>query len=386
MVTLYFVFFLFLIYLLLILVFTAGWLKISWSRGSVVQWSGGLVVPRTKITLIIPFRNEEFSIIPCLEDIIQQDYPHHLMEVYLADDQSDDNSATLVSGFISAHPGFNLNYLKVESDPGKANKKLAIEQAIARSSGELIIMTDADTRFSKDRIRLIAGNYENTRAKMILAPVEFSPGKSLFSRMQSLEFIGLMGVTAGSCGAGYPIMCNGANLAFEKSAFVQVNGFSDNRGFSSGDDLFLLLKFRKKFGRKSVLFAKSKDAMVSTAPQKTFRDFLRQRLRWVSKSKGYKDTWILFVAIITYMANLSLAGLLVYGIFNVHVLWIALILLCLKMIIEFPLILMSCRFHGKTSLLLFYPWVQVVNIFYVSLVGLLGNFVPYSWKGRKLRS
>jgi len=379
MMELYFVVVPFLIYLMLIASFTIGWMMIP------KQDQPGSI-PVTRLTLIIPFRNEESTILSCLEDIIQQDYPAHLMEVYLADDHSDDNSPPLVLDFIANHPGFSLHYLKVDGNTGRANKKLAIEQVMMRSSGELIIMTDADTRFSKSRIRIIEDYYEKTHAKMILGPVEFIHEKTFFSRIQSLEFTGLMGATAGSCGTGYPIMCNGANLAFGRTAFNAVDGFSDNKGFSSGDDLFLLLRIRKKFGRKSVVYVKSKDAVVSTNPQNTLHDFLQQRVRWVSKSKGYKDGWILFVALITYLANLSLAGLLIYGIFDHPVFWFTLILFCLKMVIEFPLVYMTCRFYGKLPLLRYYPFVQVMNIFYVVFVGFIGNFLSYEWKGRRLRT
>ena len=39
---------------------------------------------------------------------------------------------------------------------------------------------------------------------------------------------------------------------------------------------------------------------------------------------------------------------------------------------------------GKTKLWYLYPVTQVMNLVYVSLVGILGNVLSYEWKGRKI--
>jgi hypothetical protein len=40
-------------------------------------------------------------------------------------------------------------------------------------------------------------------------------------------------------------LCNGANLAYKKTVFTELNGFQGNENIASGDDIFLFEKFYK---------------------------------------------------------------------------------------------------------------------------------------------
>ena len=52
-------------------------------------------------------------------------------------------------------------------------------------------------------------------------------------------------------------MCNGANIAYTKKIFEEVNGFKGNEHIASGDDEFLMHKIFEKYPDK-VLFLKKK--------------------------------------------------------------------------------------------------------------------------------
>ncbi|HQY12771.1 MAG TPA: glycosyltransferase, partial [Ferruginibacter sp.] len=51
--------------------------------------------PQTKITVIIPARNEESNIAACLDSVCNQSYPKDLYEVLVVDDHSTDNTAAI---------------------------------------------------------------------------------------------------------------------------------------------------------------------------------------------------------------------------------------------------------------------------------------------------
>ena len=42
-------------------------------------------------------------------------------------------------------------------------------------------------------------------------------------------------------------MCNGANLAYERKAFFEVNGFTGIDHIASGDDMLLMQKIAQRF-------------------------------------------------------------------------------------------------------------------------------------------
>jgi len=57
----------------------------------------------------------------------------------------------------------------------------------------------------------------------------------------------LQGITAAAVGAGSHAMCNGANLAYLKSAFYEVGQFKGIDHIASGDDMLLMHKMKNNF-------------------------------------------------------------------------------------------------------------------------------------------
>jgi cellulose synthase/poly-beta-1,6-N-acetylglucosamine synthase-like glycosyltransferase len=183
--------------------------------------------PKTKLSVIIPARNEEKNIATCLESLAVQDYPKDLLEIIVADDHSTDETAGIVSRY--ANSGIKFLELKKEStdSPQSAGgKKAAISAAIKKSSGTLIITTDADCVFPEHWLSTLVSFYETFNPVFIAAPVKFSKEKKALHIFQSLDFLSLQGITAASVFSGFHTMCNGANLAYEKKAFEAVNRFA----------------------------------------------------------------------------------------------------------------------------------------------------------------
>lgn len=174
-------------------------------------------------------------------------------------------------------------------------------------------------------------------------------------------------------------MCNGANLAYEKNVFNEVNGFSGIDNIASGDDMLLMHKIAKQHPEK-VHYLKSKKAVVSTQPMKTWKEFFNQRIRWASKAKHYNDKRIILVLLLVYLFNLSFLLLLIAGCWFWFIgLWIA------KTMIEFPFVYSVSIFFGKQSLMKYYFFFQPIHIFYTIISGLFGQFGKYEWKGRKVK-
>jgi cellulose synthase/poly-beta-1,6-N-acetylglucosamine synthase-like glycosyltransferase len=336
------------------------------------------------ISVIIAARNEEKNISACLERILTQDYPAGKFEVIISDDHSTDRTGVLVAGFRSSHPGSMISLL--EAGPGDASgKKAAILRAMESSVGELILTTDADTSRNGGWLRSMAGEYVACGVMMVTGPVLFE-GRTFFQRIQRLEFMGVMGLTAGSAATGIPLMCNGANLLYAKKAFLETGGFTGNMKFHSGDDQFLLAAFRRKFGRTAVSFAFHREAIVTTPAESTLPGFLNQRMRWVSKSKGYRDTAVIFVGAVTWLLQAAILSALAAGIFHAALIPVAVLCLGLKMSAELPLVIRMALFFRATNELWLYVPAQLFQLIYVPITGVFGLIVPYRWKGRIIRA
>ena len=126
------------LYVLLILYYWRSWVSIPDFSLPTSEFK-----PSTKITVIIPARNEEENIASCLDSICNQSYPSNLFEVLVVDDHSTDNTAAIVKSY--ERKNVKLISLKdFVQDALNSYKKKAIEIAIAQSTGELIVCTDAD--------------------------------------------------------------------------------------------------------------------------------------------------------------------------------------------------------------------------------------------------
>jgi len=199
-----------------------------------------------------------------------------------------------------------------------------------------------------------------------------------------MDFMVLQGITGAVVHKNKLTMCNGANLAYERKAFNEVNGFAGIDHIASGDDMLLMHKIWKQYPGK-VHYLRSREAIVSTEPMKTWKAFFDQRIRWASKAKSYDDKRILPVLLLVYFFNLSFPALAVAGFFC-HYYWYYLAALWIaKTLVEFPFFISLANFFNKQWAIKLFFFFQPFHIFYTILSGLLGQFGKYEWKGRRVK-
>lgn len=331
----------------------------------------------TKLTVIIPVRNEERNILQLLQDLNQQNYPAENFEVIVANDGSTDNTENIVLAF-QEEAKYSLKILNLLNDASTSPKKRAIQKSIEISSGELLITTDGDCSVSPNWLMSIQQLYKSKHAKLISSPVTFTEKHSLWNTIQIIEFASLIGSGACAMYLQKPNMCNGANLAYTREVFEEVNGFAGNENVASGDDEFLMHKIAQKYPEK-VFFNPDFEAIVRTESQEDLAHFYQQRRRWASKWKHYDNWQVTALAIFIFLANLSVlaAYCLINGYFGIGILF-------LKFSAEFFFLYAVIKFLGYKSKVIYIPIVQVIYPFYVVFFGLLAQGKGYFWKGRRL--
>jgi poly-beta-1,6-N-acetyl-D-glucosamine synthase len=371
MILIYITIGLFIPYAVLILFYRAGW-------GELEIFLPGEQDPELKISVIIAARNEEENIGKLLESISSQTYPKELFETIVVDDHSTDNTAGIASTFSF------VKLIRLQFDNINSYKKKAIESGIAAASGDLIVITDADCIVRADWLKTIAGFKESSNAVFIAAPVIIQTRPTLLQTFQSLDFMVLQGITAASVQKRIHNMCNGANLAYERKAFFEVNGFSGIDHIASGDDMLLMQKIADRFpGRTAYLL--SKKAIVVTQPANTWKEFFNQRIRWASKATNYNDIKIFSALLLVYFFNCALLALLVAG-FWMHYMWIGFFgILFAKIIVELLFIYPVAKFYGQERILKLFPLYQPLHIVYTVIAGWLGTFGSFEWKGRRVK-
>lgn len=342
--------------------------------------------PDVFLSVIIPARNEEASIRPCLEAIADQDYPVEKYEVLVVDDHSNDRTAERVRRAGLA----NLQLLRLadypQLNPAAGHKKQAITWAMEHARGELIVTTDADCVAPPGWLRRLATSYRREDARFIAAPVVFSPTRSLLEDFQALDFLGMMLLTGAGIQTGWYYMSNGANLAYPKAVFHSVSGFDGIQDIASGDDMLLLHKIVRQ-SPAGIHFIKSREATVRTAPQPTLRTFVRQRLRWATKSNRYADWRVTaFLALVFLLCWSILLSLPAFFIWGLPAFLVGFVILFIKSVADYQLLSTAARFFGQSHLLKRFWPAQFMHILYVALIGLLANvWKRYEWKGRRVR-
>lgn len=334
-------------------------------------------VQAIKVSVIIPARNEEKNIGRLLKMLQSQTYPVDHLEIIVVDDHSSDKTAEIVLQFPFA------KLIRLEDEEINSYKKKAIETGIAAAKGELIVTTDADCLPTEKWIETIVAFKENTGAVFIVASVVFDCNKQPLQLFQAMDFMVLQGITGASVHKKIHSMCNGANLAYERKVFYEVNGFAGIDKIASGDDMLLMHKIARKYP-DNIQYLKSADAIVSTTPMQTWSTFFNQRIRWASKALYYDDKSIFWVLLLVYLFNLSFLILFVAGFWN-YTYWLFLLILWgLKTLVELPFFYSVATFFKKEWAVKLFFFFQPLHILYTIISGLFGQFGKYEWKGRKV--
>lgn len=342
--------------------------------------------PKTKVSVLIPARNEEANIVACLQSVLAQNMDKSLYEVIVIDDHSTDETANLVCQ--SAAQNVRLLQLADYISPNETQsfKKKAIEIAINEAKGDLIVTTDADCIVAPQWLSLIASFYELKKVKFIAAPVAFHRETNLLQRFQTLDFFGMMCVTGAGVHLRLMNMCNGANLAYEKEAFYAVEGFNGINNLASGDDILLMHKIAKKYP-DSIGFLKNKRATVYTDAKEKLADFIAQRIRWGTKSANYQEWRVTAIlAAVFFHCWCVVFSFLLILFFGKWALALFFFQFFIKSIVDFIYLNMMSKWFEKPEGMRVFWQSEIMHILYICFIGTAANFFKtYEWKGRKVK-
>ncbi len=335
----------------------------------------------THFTIIIPARNEALNIKTCVDSILAQNYPAEFYEIIVIDDFSQDDTPFIVKAMQDKNAQVRLLSLSnfYQENEISSFKKKAIEQAVLCANGDWIITTDADCIVPPNWLLLYHQFIQKNKPVFVAAPVMFIKEKGILNTFQVLDFLALQGITAAAVGAGKHSMSNGANLAFEKSAFIAVGGYQGVDEIASGDDMFLMHKMKKTLSNR-IGYLFHPDAIVLTKAMGHWKDLIMQRIRWSSKARFYDDNSIFWVLLLVYVYNFSFLLLLLMGSFETLI-----ISLAFKIFFElFFLDAVACFYNLKPTLKWF-VFFQPLHISYTIIAGLFGQVKTYTWKGRRVK-
>ncbi len=348
----------------------------GFTKVNTIEYTG--LMPKTKFSIIVPFRNEAENLPILLESLSKLNYPMELFEVILVDDFSEEEFSIPLSSRAQSRNNIQIiNNIRISNSP----KKDAIVTAMQITNTDWIITTDADCVVSINWLLTLDNYIQLHDVEMIAGAVTYDCGNSFLHHFQQLDLASLQGATIGSFGIDKGFMCNGANFAYTKTLFQELNGFSGNDGIASGDDVFLLQKAIAKSPGK-VHYLKSQNNIVITKPLNNWNSLFYQRVRWASKTSSYQSSFGKGLGLLVFAGNLSWLLILGSWILGLTAFQNIFLVCTFKFTVDTILIYKTNDFlnNNKIQYLilssLFYPFFSVS----VALYSLFGK---YEWKGRK---
>jgi len=343
------------LYFLLIIFFIKGWKKLP---DFIPGKSNKNIL---SVSVVIPCHNEEKNLPSLFEALSVQTYQD--FELLLINDHSTDATKSIIKNHL---PIFKNAVYFSSKEKGK---KKALQEAIELAKGELIITTDADCTPSNKWIETIIDFYSQQSCDLIIGPVKMKNDSSFFQRLQTLEFVSLIATGAATAASGKPILCNGANFAFLKKSFLESKNDLHEEELS-GDDIFLLQSIKKRKGK--IQFLKSTEAFVETQPCKTIVEFFKQRKRWASKAKTYRDKFTVFIALLVFLMCFNILVLLIVSIMQ-PIFWkIFVMVFIFKYLLDAGFLATVSNFFSLENVWLDAFFLSLFYPFYVVLVGLAG--------------
>jgi len=336
------------------------------------------------VSVIVAARNEEINIPELLKCLMHQTYKQ--CEIIIVNDRSNDGTAERIADFQKNYSHIRLITIAHLSDDMPA-KKNALRTAIEASKGEILCFTDADcfppprwieelvNSFQPD-VGLVAG-YSPYRMPGQDTSRAGSSSRVLFKFIAYEEFRAALWA-ASSIGWNLGWLCTGRNLAYRRTVYDELHGFEKIKMSISGDDDLFLQLVRRHTSWK-IHYVKTQESFVPTLPPMNFWSFVEQRKRHFSAAKYFTLPMMLFFF---FYHGSNVVLLLSPLFFLVH-------------FVTLPVMVIACAAKLLSDIVLFkysyrtfeaYPFqytfilMEVLYIFYNSLIGPLGFFRKFAWK------
>ncbi len=218
------------------------------------------------VSVLIAAYNEHAVIGRTVHAVLASDPPP--LEVIVVDDGSTDGTSEALTKEAGADPRVHLVR---QSNQGKA---AALNHALARARGEIVVCLDADTLFLPDTISTLTRHFADAKVAAVAGNVRVGNRVNLLTYWQAIEyitsqnldrrafaFLNAVPVVPGACGA------------WRRRAMQDVGGL---RSDTLAEDMDLTWRLRRAGWR----IANEPRALAYTEAPETLSALLRQRFRW----------------------------------------------------------------------------------------------------------
>ncbi len=326
-----------------------------------------------KISIWIAARNEEENILTCLQSIEKLDYPIASLQVLIGNDNSTDNTFSIIKEFIHGKLHFQLIDIQkvINNQRGKAN---VLANLYEFSTGEYFLICDADVKVNPDWAKGMIENFENDFNIGHQVGITSIRVSSIWDNFQSIDWLHALTLLKIAADLKIPLTGLGNNSAFTRKAYEATGGYS-KIPFSITEDFALFHEIVKKgFGFKNSI---NHDVFNQTLPISSLKEFLHQRKRWMVGA--LQCPW--WIVALLFLQALFFPFLFIIGItFSWKFAGIIWLLKWLNQTITvLPTIIKLKEYHLIKYLI---PYEFYANLWQITMFFFYYSPIKVNWKGR----
>jgi cellulose synthase/poly-beta-1,6-N-acetylglucosamine synthase-like glycosyltransferase len=293
--------------------------------------------------------------------------------VLILNDRSEDDTPAIARKFAS-EVSFMQSIDILEDQHGLKGKMNVLAQGIKKSQGEIILITDADCTVPPNWITEIVSYF--TASIAMVGGLTLLEGKTLFGKIQCLDWIFLQGIASATVGLGQPVSILGNNFAFRRDIYDHLGGF-EHIGFSLTEDLALMRAISKNSDYQ-IAYPLNIGHPIFSKPERTIRDVYQQRLRWTAGKAGV-SFWGYTLMTSVFLSKLAVFLCVITVTLNFYSGWAIL----LMFITELALVLRVLIRIKRIVWLIIWPVFELYYFTYTLIFGFI-FWIPQrvQWKSR----
>ncbi len=258
------------------------------------------------VSVLLAARNEQHTIIRCLEALANLDYPIGKLEILIGNDASEDFTKPLVQEFIKNKPHFKL--FDIDTNLGKARGKANVLAHLAhKATGEFYFITDCDVAVYPVWIKTLLGCF--TPEVGIASGTTTCKEGNLFANIQHMDWLHFMGYIKSFANVGVSCTSVGNNMAVRAEAYWQTGGY-ENINFSITEDYKLFKEVTSRGWQWRNLLNLGSLGLATYIS--SFKELMHQRKRWLMGANELPMN----LKILIFIYGLFVPSLLVLGYFN----------------------------------------------------------------------
>jgi glycosyltransferase involved in cell wall biosynthesis len=282
-----------------------------------------------KVSIILPCRNEELYIKDCLESVINFDYPHQQLELFLVDGLSTDNTLGIALQYVEQN-----SFIKIL----KNEKKIfpaAINIGYNNSSGDVIVILGAHAKYEI--------NYISKCVEYLFKLDADNVGGVLTTVGLNNSMIGkaITNVLSSSFGVGNSTFRTGSEKVtevdtvfggcYKRGVFERIGNFNEN--LVSTSDMDFNTRLRKSGGKIYLV----PEIIVTYYTRTTFSKFMKNNFRngfWaIYPIRFVENIPVSLRHFIPLMFLTGIMGAIFLSFFSIFFMWILLFVLALYLLI-----------------------------------------------------